>query len=167
VWGVVYGWHEMSSTLEIFTASEDETMQLGAAIGSILRPDDVVLLYGELGSGKTRLAKGLVSAATGADPREVVSPTFALIHRFDGLFPVFHVDLYRLEGDALDHIGLDDALESDGVLVVEWPERAEWLELDALQVFVTFGPEETGRMFSFHWRRGSAWQDRLTRCLKK
>jgi tRNA threonylcarbamoyladenosine biosynthesis protein TsaE len=142
-------------------------MQLGATIGRLLRPADVILLYGELGAGKTRLAKGLISAATGVDPREVVSPTFTLIHRFDGNFPVFHADLYRLERDAIDYIGLDDTLEEGGALIVEWAERKEWAELDPLEIFVTFVAEECGRTFRFQWNEGSAWEERLTSCLGK
>ena len=157
----------MTTKLDIHTASEDETIQLGASIGRILRPGDVILLFGDLGSGKTRLAKGLISAATGVDPRDVVSPTFALIHRFDGRFPVFHVDLYRLQGDAIDYIGLDDALESDGALIIEWAERKEWLEPDPLEISLAFGDEQSGRTFSFQWNHGSAWEDRLTSCLEK
>lgn len=165
--GMLDGLPSMSRLLEIHTASEDETIHLGAALGRILRPGDVILLYGELGSGKTRFAKGLISAATGVDPREVVSPTFTLIHRFEGAFPVFHADLYRLEGDAIDHIGLEDALEADGALVVEWAERKDWDEPDPLEISVTFGPGQCGRTFSLRWNEGSPWQERLTRYLGK
>jgi tRNA threonylcarbamoyladenosine biosynthesis protein TsaE len=157
----------MSRILEIHTSSEDETIRLGASIGRMLKPADVVLLYGELGSGKTRLAKGLISGATGVDPREVVSPTFTLIHRFDGTFPVFHADLYRLEPEAVDLIGLDDALEADGALIVEWAERTEWQEPDALQISVTFGTVESDRTFSLQWNERGSWEGRLTSCLEK
>ncbi len=157
----------MTGILEIDTSSEDETMRLGAAIGRILRPGDVILLVGELGSGKTRLAKGLVSAATGVDPREVVSPTFTLIHRFDGEFPVFHADLYRLEGSPIDQIGLDDALEEEGALIVEWAERKQWTEYDTLTISVAFAEEENCRKFCLQWEKDSAWEDRLTDFPKK
>ncbi len=157
----------MRGILEIDTSSENETIQLGAAIGRILRPGDVILLIGDLGSGKTRLAKGLVSAATGVDPREVVSPTFTLIHRFDGEFPVFHADLYRLEGSAIDQIGLDDALEEEGALIIEWAERKQWTESDPLTIFAAWGKEENCRKFSLQWKEDSSWDQRLTDFLKK
>ncbi len=95
----------MCERLEIETSSEEQTIELGAAVGKILRPGDVVLLVGDLGSGKTRLAKGIVAAATGVSPDEVVSPTFTLINCFEGDFPVHHADLYRLEPDAVGGIG--------------------------------------------------------------
>ena len=108
----------MRSHSEIHTSSEEETIRLGEAIGRLLTSGDTILLVGELGSGKTRLAKGIVSAATGVLYDEVVSPTFTLINRFEGTFPVHHADLYRLHTDQIDGIGLDDALEEDRKSVV-------------------------------------------------
>jgi tRNA threonylcarbamoyladenosine biosynthesis protein TsaE len=157
----------MRGFLEIDTSCEGETIRLGEALGRMLRPGDVLLLIGDLGSGKTRLAKGLVSAATGVDPREVVSPTFTLIHRFDGEFPVFHADLYRLEGSTVDQIGLDDALEEQGALIVEWAERKRWPGSDPLTISVAFGKGENCRIFSLRWSESSAWEDRLTHFREK
>ena len=86
---------------ELTTNSEAETIALGSAIGAVLRPTDVIMIEGELGSGKTQLAKGIVSVAADVPTDDVVSPTFTLVNTFEGAFPVHHADLYRLEPDQL------------------------------------------------------------------
>jgi tRNA threonylcarbamoyladenosine biosynthesis protein TsaE len=116
--------------MKIHSSSEQETIRLGEALGTILKPLDTVLMIGQLGSGKTRLAKGMISAATGVSQNDVVSPTFTLINRFEGDFPVYHADLYRIESDQFDGIGLEDALEDGGALIGEWAERRR-LEADS------------------------------------
>jgi tRNA threonylcarbamoyladenosine biosynthesis protein TsaE len=157
----------MGRKLEIQTSSEAETFQVGAAIGRVLRSPDVVLLIGDLGTGKTRLAKGMISAATGVDPDEIVSPTFTLVNRFDGEFPVFHADLYRLEGAEMEDLGLDDALEAGGALVVEWAERIQGLDPDPLTIFIEYGQPDNCRRFSLEWQQGGSWEDRIRSCLER
>lgn len=105
------------------THNPDETAEVGAALGRLLQPGDVVLLQGDLGAGKTRLTQGLARGAGSPDP--VTSPTFVLVNEYRGPFRIVHVDLYRIERalDA-DSLGLDEYLEGDGVTVVEWPEQA-------------------------------------------
>ena len=106
------------------TDGPDATRALGARLAGALAPGDVVALEGDLGAGKTHLAKGLV-AGLGGDPEAVTSPTFTLVQHYDARVPVRHLDLYRLDGDAaLDGIGFDELLEPDAVVLVEWPERA-------------------------------------------
>lgn len=113
-------------TLELITHSPAQTCQLGWLLGRLLRPGDVVCLQGELGSGKTCLARGVGS---GLGVSGVVrSPSFVLIneHPSTGSGPRFyHVDLYRIRGvaDALA-LGLEEYLYGDGVTVIEWAERA-------------------------------------------
>jgi tRNA threonylcarbamoyladenosine biosynthesis protein TsaE len=105
------------------TRSEPETQRLGAELASEIRPDGVLLLSGELGSGKTVLARG-VAEALGIDPRQVLSPTFNLIREHLGAGGrLVHVDLYRLEPEEAAGIGLDEVLAAPGVKVVEWAER--------------------------------------------
>jgi tRNA threonylcarbamoyladenosine biosynthesis protein TsaE len=113
---------------EVVTRSPTETIAVGKALGSHLQDGDVVLLHGDLGAGKTTLAKG-VASALGVDD-VVSSPSFSLVNEYDTERPavsrLFHLDLYRLrdEGD-LASIGFDDLVASaDGVMLVEWPERA-------------------------------------------
>jgi tRNA threonylcarbamoyladenosine biosynthesis protein TsaE len=105
------------------TASEAETEAVGEALAAELAPDGVLLLSGDLGSGKTVLARG-VAAGLGIERREVLSPTFTLIREHRGRGgSLVHVDLYRLEPDELGALGLDELLAGPGVKVVEWAER--------------------------------------------
>jgi tRNA threonylcarbamoyladenosine biosynthesis protein TsaE len=106
------------------SGSEEETRALGAALASELAPDGVLLLQGDLGSGKTVLAQG-VACGLGIDPREVASPSFTLIreHAGPGGALLVHVDLYRLEPQEAAALGLEELLAGPGVKVVEWPER--------------------------------------------
>ncbi|MFS0736391.1 tRNA (adenosine(37)-N6)-threonylcarbamoyltransferase complex ATPase subunit type 1 TsaE [Sphingomonas sp. 1P06PA] len=103
-------------------ANEGATLAFGAGLARVLQPGDVVALSGDLGAGKTTLARGLL-AALGHDG-EIASPTFPIVIPYDDLaVPVWHVDLYRLDrADAIDELGLDDAL-ADGALIIEWPGR--------------------------------------------
>jgi tRNA threonylcarbamoyladenosine biosynthesis protein TsaE len=84
----------------------------------------VALLIGNLGAGKTTLAKGIVKGRGAGDPDDVTSPTFSLIHEYDGERPVYHVDLYRLEEPReVATIGLDEIFERDALCLIEWGER--------------------------------------------
>jgi tRNA threonylcarbamoyladenosine biosynthesis protein TsaE len=106
------------------TRSAADTIELGRALAERLGPGDVVAFFGELGSGKTTMIKGI---AAGLGVTETVrSPSFVIVTEYRGRIPVYHVDLYRLEGlSALEGIGLEDYLGGDGVCLVEWAERAE------------------------------------------
>jgi len=116
------------------TSSPAETEALGARIAAGLRPGDVVLVSGELGSGKTTLIRGASRELGVTEP--VTSPTFTIGHRYRGRVPVSHLDLYRLEGLEDEDPGLlDDYLTEDAVAFVEWPGVAEpRLERIALRV---------------------------------
>src|SRR5215510_7630385 len=105
------------------TRSEQETEALGRDLARELAPDGVLLLSGELGSGKTVLARG-IGEGLGLDPREVQSPTFTLIREHRGSSGrLVHVDLYRLEPAEAAALGLEELLAGPGVKVVEWAER--------------------------------------------
>lgn len=98
-------------------------MDIGARLAADLSPGVTVLLEGGLGAGKTVLVRG-VARALGVDPGEVRSPTFALIHIYRGRFPIYHVDLYRIDNtEDLSEVGLEEVLDTDGVALVEWGER--------------------------------------------
>ena len=105
------------------TRSEEETIELGRRIAATLPPRAVVLLIGNLGAGKTTLSKGIVAGLGVAPPEEVSSPTFTLIHEYGGV-RVYHVDLYRLDRpEDVATIGLDEILDRDAVVLIEWGER--------------------------------------------
>ncbi len=108
------------------TRSAAETRRLGADLALRLRPSGTALLFGDLGSGKTVLTQG-IAEGLGLDPAVVQSPTFTLIHEYDG-GPVrlVHVDLYRLAPEDVEDIGLNEVLAGDGVKVIEWAERLPW-----------------------------------------
>jgi len=119
------------------SASVAETLTLGRRLGAAAAPGDVVALLGELGTGKTHLAKGMAEGLGAARAREVTSPTFVLCHEFlDGRIPFYHIDAYRLHGAAdLEAIGSDELLGGDGLAAVEWADRvAGALPEDVLDV---------------------------------
>lgn len=98
-------------------------MDLGRRLAHELPPAGVVLLIGNLGAGKTTLAKGIVSGLGAAQPDEVSSPTFTLIHEY-GEGRAYHIDLYRLEeARELESLGLDELFDRDAVILIEWGER--------------------------------------------
>jgi tRNA threonylcarbamoyladenosine biosynthesis protein TsaE len=104
------------------TSSEEETIALGEQLASELSSPCLVLLIGNLGAGKTTLAKGIVKGLGAAEPEQVSSPTFTLIHEYSPT--VYHIDLYRLEHSReLATLGLDELLERDAVILMEWGER--------------------------------------------
>jgi tRNA threonylcarbamoyladenosine biosynthesis protein TsaE len=100
----------------------ESTEAFGARLAAALRPGDVVALYGDLGAGKTTLARGILRGL--GFEGEVASPTFPIVQPYDELaLPVWHVDLYRVEDPAeLEELALEDALDG-GALLIEWPER--------------------------------------------
>jgi tRNA threonylcarbamoyladenosine biosynthesis protein TsaE len=105
------------------TASEDETIELGERLAGMLPASGVVLLIGDLGAGKTTLAKGIVKGRGAAEPDEVSSPTYTLIHEYGG-GRVYHVDLYRLDDPReVARLGMDELFDRDALTLIEWGER--------------------------------------------
>jgi tRNA threonylcarbamoyladenosine biosynthesis protein TsaE len=112
----------MKQLFNLETNSETETEELAAELGSILNAGDVIALYGPLGSGKTSFVRGL---ARGLECTNAVrSPTFSLINEYVGRIPLYHIDFYRLEGEAeIEDLGWTDYLNSGGILAIEWAEK--------------------------------------------
>lgn len=127
------------------TASEEETIALGERIARELPLRRVVLLIGNLGAGKTTLAKGIVSGLGAARPEEVSSPTFTLIHEYGSEGRVFHVDLYRLdEPREVANLGLEELFDREAIVLLEWGERFPQLlppERTEIRIRVTQGDE--------------------------
>jgi len=117
--------------LEIVTHSPEETMELGAKLARQLPYPCLLVLQGELGSGKTTLVKGIVSGLGVARQEEVTSPSFTLVHEYGTDRKVYHADLYRIEGAREQAtLGLEDLLEQEATVIVEWGEKLIDLEMD-------------------------------------
>jgi tRNA threonylcarbamoyladenosine biosynthesis protein TsaE len=109
---------------EIITNSPEETIAWGRGLAKRLRPPVLVLLSGELGSGKTTLTKGIVAGLNAATEDEVTSPTFTLIHEYGGGQRVFHGDLYRIENFRdFETLGLEDIFSKPATVILEWSEN--------------------------------------------
>ncbi len=125
------------------TASEAETIALGQRLATEL-PRGVVLLVGNLGAGKTTLAKGIASGLGAASPDDVSSPTFTLIHEY-GRGKVYHVDLYRLEeAREIEGLGLDELIDSGALVLIEWGERfPQLLPAQRTEIHLRALPDDT------------------------
>lgn len=131
-------------TLE--TRTETDTVDAGDALGRTLKSGDVVLLFGELGAGKTAFVRGL-ARGIGANPDDVSSPTFTIIQEYRGdSTTLFHIDLYRLEPPDIDDLGLDELISADGITAIEWAERWRGRPDDAIEVRIEEAAGETRRI---------------------
>jgi tRNA threonylcarbamoyladenosine biosynthesis protein TsaE len=114
---------------EFTSKSGAETIELGRKLARLLKPPQLLILRGDLGTGKTTLVKGIAQALDAAEADEVTSPTFTLVHEYDGSqdgkpVKLFHLDVYRLEGERqLETLGLDELLTDDALVLVEWGEK--------------------------------------------
>jgi tRNA threonylcarbamoyladenosine biosynthesis protein TsaE len=111
-------------TDEIVTHSAEETIQWGREFATRLKPPMLVLLTGDLGSGKTTLTKGIVSGLGAATEEDVTSPTFTLVHVYGNHRDVYHGDLYRIESfHDFETLGLEDVFANPAIVILEWSER--------------------------------------------
>ncbi len=110
--------------MEITTQSPEETQALGRQIGQNLTPGNIVLLFGNLGAGKTALVQGL-ALGLDIDPNYYVnSPTFTIINQYSAKTPIYHIDLYRIENFAeMDNLGLEEIVYGQGIVIIEWAEK--------------------------------------------
>lgn len=138
-------------TSETITRGEDETVEAGARLGATLQSGDIVLLYGDLGAGKTAFTRGL-ARGVGAAADEVTSPTFTLIQEYRGRVTLYHVDLYRLEEKEVDDLGLEELVLGDGVVAIEWAERWRGRPDDVIEVRLEHAGDEARRIHISHHR---------------
>ena len=112
-------------TRDITTHSAEETIAFGRALAELLTPPKLVLLRGELGTGKTTLVKGIAAAFEAAAEEDVTSPTFTLVHEYHGpRASLYHIDLYRIDTQReLETLALDDLRSESSVLLIEWGEK--------------------------------------------
>lgn len=125
----------VSENVRVFTThSAEETIEAGRELAKLLDPPKVLLLRGDLGAGKTTLVKGIAAALGAAEPEEVTSPTFTLIHEYAGrsvehanlgeIILLYHLDLYRIENQRqLDTLGIEELMTPQSVLLMEWGEK--------------------------------------------
>ena len=135
--------------LKFVTDSADETKQLGVKIGSNLHSGDVVAMFGSMGMGKTAFTHGLAEGL-GIDSKLVSSPTFALVHEYNGRNTLYHFDMYRIESwDDLYSTGFFDYLDYGGILAVEWSENIEnALPENSIRIYFEKGESENQRIIT-------------------
>jgi tRNA threonylcarbamoyladenosine biosynthesis protein TsaE len=142
------------------TTSPDQTRALGAALGRVLRPGDVVVLAGDLGAGKTTFAQGVASALGIEEP--VTSPTFTIVQEYDGAIPLVHVDVYRLETiGELHDLGFEEIVDEARITLIEWGDMvAPALPTDRLSVRLELAVGDDERFITFV-PHGSGWRERI------
>lgn len=148
--------------MDVPLADPTATTALGAEIALFVKPGDIIALSGDLGAGKTTLARGLIRALMQDPGLEVPSPTFALVQSYDtARMPVLHADLYRLaDPDGTDELGLDE-VAGDGLLIVEWPELGALRMLDGPRLDIALGMGADGHRATLSGTRD--WPGRLAR----
>jgi tRNA threonylcarbamoyladenosine biosynthesis protein TsaE len=146
--------------LQLGTASPEETRELGASVGQVLRPGDVVSLTGDLGAGKTTFVQGAARALGATDP--VLSPTFMLVREYAGRIPIYHLDVYRLERiqDVMD-LGFEELVDRQRVVFIEWGDAIDaLLPPEHIQVELTIPDGESHRRLELTWY-GRSWAARI------
>jgi tRNA threonylcarbamoyladenosine biosynthesis protein TsaE len=124
--------------IEKISNSEEDTINLGKILGKALKPGDLVLLFGDLGCGKTTFVKGLAQSLEVDPDLYITSPSFSLVNIYEGKYTVYHIDLYRLESVEVDDLGLWEFL-NNGVVVIEWADKlTETLKDDYIEVYFEF-----------------------------
>ncbi|HEX9234775.1 MAG TPA: tRNA (adenosine(37)-N6)-threonylcarbamoyltransferase complex ATPase subunit type 1 TsaE [Actinomycetota bacterium] len=152
----------MPAFLELATATPQETKAVGKAIAEVLGSGDVISLTGDLGAGKTTLVQGMAKGLGVTQP--VLSPTFTLVRQYQGIAPVYHMDVYRLERlqDVID-LGFDEMIDRGGIVLIEWGDAIEaLLPPNFLQVELTMPDSWEGRRLGLSWQ-GKTWQARWER----
>jgi tRNA threonylcarbamoyladenosine biosynthesis protein TsaE len=135
--------------LKIISKSADQTYKLGESLGKVLTPGDIVCLTGDLGAGKTAFTKGI---GIGLDIKEfITSPTYTIINEYNGRIPLFHFDVYRLEGvEEMYELGYEEYFFGDGAVVIEWADIVkDIIPQERLWITILRGKEEDNREIIF------------------
>lgn len=140
--------------MKFVTSSPEETVELGKKIGRMLKNGDVIAMQGTLAAGKTTITKG-IAAALGIEDT-ITSPTFCLISEYQGKMPLYHMDVYRLNGaEDFAELGTDDMIYGNGVSIIEWSEKII-TELPRKTILLKITPQEDGtRLIEIdNWQNG-------------
>ena len=140
--------------LTFTTSSAEETIELGKKIGRLLKKGDIIAMQGTLAAGKTTITKGIAQAL--GITETITSPTFCLISEYQGNMPLYHMDVYRLEGtEDFINLGTDDMLYGDGVSIIEWSEKI-MDELPSSTIILKITPQDDGkRLIEIdNWKNG-------------
>lgn len=128
--------------LTFYTKSAEETISLGKKIGSKLKKGDIIAMQGTLAAGKTTITKGIAQSLGISE--DITSPTFCLISEYYGKMPLYHMDVYRLDGtEDFINLGVDDMLYGDGVCIIEWSEKI-MDELPKNTIILRIMPQDDG-----------------------
>ena len=136
------------------TSSAEETIELGKKIGKLLKKGDIIAMQGTLAAGKTTITKGIADAL--GITETITSPTFCLISEYRGTMPLYHMDVYRLDGtEDFINLGTDDMLYGDGVSIIEWSEKI-MDELPSNTIVLKITPQDDGsRLIEIdNWQNG-------------
>ncbi|MDD5772996.1 MAG: tRNA (adenosine(37)-N6)-threonylcarbamoyltransferase complex ATPase subunit type 1 TsaE [bacterium] len=131
----------------INSESSKKTEKIAEKISLLLSPGDVICLIGELGAGKTCFSKGLIRAL-GVKNKYVVSPTFTIINEYQGKYPIYHFDLYRLKNEnELEALGFEEYFYGKGITLIEWADKMKkLLPKDRLEIYFSYVNENTRRI---------------------
>lgn len=154
--------------MEIFTTqNEEETISLAKAIAEHLKPGMTILLEGDLGAGKTTFSKGI---GAGLNIKRVIkSPSYTIVREYqEGTLPFYHIDLYRLEESEVEHLGLEEYFEGEGITVVEWPSVApDELPEERLEIELSTSIDDPNTRTIKIEAVGSVYEDILNKVSKK
>ena len=151
----------MTKSYLVNSSSEQDTITIGRAIGALLHPGDIITMLGDLGCGKTRLAKGIISESLKTPVDEINSPSFTIVNRYEGPFTIDHVDLYRVGPEAIEELGLMEVLDLCGALLIEWaPDKVPML-CSELKISFSRKQDDNSRILQFQYLTTGAWNLRF------
>ncbi len=162
-----WGFFEIIVKKNFVVRSEEETANFAKIVASELFPGDIICLEGDLGAGKTTFTQGVASGLEVPDDQYVTSPSFAIMHQYDGKIPLYHFDFYRLGMvDEIIDLGFEELFYGEGVCVIEWAERAEEiLPRNCLTIHLSILDEQQ-RKVEISWS-DDLWQKKIDAIFSK